>query len=154
MPRLFQVLLVEDDDPLRDVLVEVISRRGWAVHPAAEAAEALELARRVRIDFSLLDLHLPDLTGLDLLTRLRREMRALPSIMMSGAASQAEFEAARRAGVFQFLQKPLELVRLERTLDELVRTYFGSALGSPLPMLPPPTDGPSDGGPDRRDTRA
>ena len=129
MTKLLQVLLVEDDDPLRDVLMEVLARRGWLVHAVAEPERALSVARAEPVDFSLLDLHLPGGTGLELLLRIREEIRPMPSILMSGAATHVEVERAQSMGVFDFLPKPLQLTQLERTLDQLIRTYFGKGSG-------------------------
>jgi hypothetical protein len=58
MARHFSVLLVEDDDPLRSSLNELLQGWGWSVHATALGGEALELARRVPLDFSILDMHL------------------------------------------------------------------------------------------------
>ncbi|MFO1053791.1 MAG: response regulator [Planctomycetota bacterium] len=121
MTRPFSVLLVEDDDPLRAVLFELLRQRGWHVHTASRGDEAVEMARRVEIDFSILDLHLPGLNGLEVYRRICAEIRPLPSILMSGEASGEEARRALELGMVEFLRKPLELDRLRRALDELVR---------------------------------
>ncbi len=130
------VLLVEDDDPLRMVLFELLRQRGWDVHAASRGDEALELARRIRIDISILDLHLPGLNGLEVHRRISAEIRPVPSILMSGEASREEARRALELGMVEFLRKPLDLARLRRALDELVRrihapgTTGGAAAGT------------------------
>ncbi len=124
MPRSFSVLLVEDDDPLRRVLLELLRLRGWKVYAAQSGNEAIELARRVQIDFSILDMHLPGTTGVEVFRAISRELRPLPSIMMSGAASEEETSAALDMGVFTFLRKPLDLERLRSSLDQLIQFHF------------------------------
>ena len=133
MTRRFSVLLVEDDDPLRSCLSELISAWGWSVYPTASGPEAIELARQIQIDFSLLDLHLPGMTGIEVLRQIRREVRPLPSIMMSGQASPEEAHAALSAGVFQFLRKPLDLDNLREAMQTLIRHHFEAPPGSPPP---------------------
>ena len=137
MPRRFSVLLVEDDDPLRRCLADLLAAQGWSVYPTSTGPEAVEVVRQVRVDFSLLDLHLPGMTGLEVLQRMHAEGRAVPSIMMSGQASTEEASAALSAGVFQFLRKPLDLDHLRQAMNLLIRHHFGP--GGPTPLSGPPT---------------
>lgn len=130
MSRLFSVLLVEDDAPLRGVLAEYLSSFGWTVHSTGVGQEAVRWARTKPLDFSILDLHLPGMSGLDVLRAIARQEsrkgRPLPSIMMSGEASREEAHTALREGVFTFLRKPLELNELRLSVDLLIRRHFGS----------------------------
>jgi CheY-like chemotaxis protein len=128
MTRPLSVLLAEDDDPLRSVLLELLRSRGFVVHATARGDEAVELARRVEIDFSLLDLHLPGLDGVEVFRRIAREIRPLPAILMSGEATAEEARRALELGIVEFLRKPL----LRRSLDQLVRMH----LGRPSSSLP------------------
>jgi DNA-binding response OmpR family regulator len=130
----FRVLLVEDDDPLRGCLDEFLASQGCNVAATAFGGEAISLARRHRFDFSIMDFHLPGMTGLEVL-RAIRAFHPLPSIMMSGLASHEEAVAAHQAGVFTFLRKPLDLAELRRTVDQLIRHHFGAPPGG-APRLP------------------
>lgn len=129
MPRRFSVLLVEDDDPLRRSLADLLAARGWAVHPTASGSEAIDLARHEQVDFSLLDYHLPGMSGLEVIRTIRAEVRPIPTIMMSGQASPEETHAALDAGVFQFLRKPLDLKNLRQAMDLLIRHHFDASRG-------------------------
>ncbi|MGE3171596.1 MAG: response regulator [Planctomycetota bacterium] len=124
----FRVLLVEDDDSLRVCLGEFLADHGWQVEAAARGCEAIELARTTRFDFSILDFHLPDgTTGLEVFRRIC-QVRPLPAILMSGAADREETTQALRAGVFTFLRKPLDLVRLRHSVQLLIQHHFGGPL--------------------------
>jgi CheY-like chemotaxis protein len=148
MAQSFRVLLVEDDDSLRSCLTEFLGSNGWDVAATGFAAEALRLAERQRFDFSLLDFHLPGMTGLELFQRLA-SLRPLPAILMSGLASAEEARVAQLAGFFDFLRKPLDLVRLRSSLHLLIQTHFGGPLAPhvaarrspPPPPSPPPRPG-------------
>lgn len=140
MSQSFRVLLVEDDDSLRCCLVEFLASQGWEVGATAAATEALQLARQRRFDFSLMDFHLPGMTGLQLFQQLVA-MRPLPAILMSGLASAEEAAAAQHAGFFTFLRKPLDLARLRQSLEALIQTHFGGPLiplRMPSPQVPHP----------------
>jgi DNA-binding NtrC family response regulator len=147
MVQSFRVLLVEDDDSLRCCLAEFLSAHGWDVSATAVATEALVLARRQRFDFSLMDFHLPGMTGLELFQRLV-SLRPLPAILMSGLANADEALAAQHAGFFTFLRKPLDLNRLRHSIDALIQTHFGGpvALRAPTGRPPQPPSPPSHQG--------
>ncbi len=137
MSRSFSVLLVEDDDPLRSVLTDLLSQWGWTVHDTGLGQEAVAIARRIPLDFSILDMHLPGMTGVDVLLRIAQETRPLPSIFMSGQATPEEANAALRAGAFTLLRKPLDLAGLRTTVHLLIQRHFGTAGFGPVPGLPP-----------------
>ncbi len=124
MPRPYSVLLVEDDDPLRAILVELLQARGWRTYSTDHGQEAVELAKQHYVDFSILDMHLRGITGLEVLTNISREVRPLPSIMISGAATRQETRAMLKSGVFRFLRKPLAFDHLQLCLDQLIQHHF------------------------------
>ena len=133
MSQSFRILLVEDDDSLRECLGEFLADEGWGVTATAFATEAVTLARRHRFDFSLLDFHLPETTGPELLQQLAT-IRPMPSILMSGLANAGEVAAAQQAGFFTFLRKPLDLARLRQSLRKLIESHFGGPLAPWAPM--------------------
>lgn len=140
MHQSFRVLLVEDDDSLRVCLGDFLADHGWDVGLAASGTEALELFRRQRFDFSILDFHLPNgTTGLDVFRRLCA-LRPLPAILMSGAANRDEATLAIQAGFFQFLRKPLDLEHLRQSVNLLITHHFGGPLGWPVAPQPRPTN--------------
>ncbi len=91
----------------------------------------MSMAKRHRFDFTILDFHLPGMTGLELFQGLAT-IRPLPGILMSGLATPEEAAAARHAGFFAFLRKPLELERLRQSVQQLIQTHFGG------PVVPRP----------------
>lgn len=130
MSRHYSVLLVEDDDPLRRCLSELLAGQGYLVHATGSGPEAVRLAKLHPLDFSLLDLHLPGMSGLDVLRTISREVRPMPSIIMSGLATKEEASLVLAEGVFRFLRKPLDLNNLRGSVQLLIQHHFG----------PPPAD--------------
>ncbi len=131
MSRPYSVLLVEDHDSLRHILVELLRDRGWTIYPTDDGHNAMRILRRVQPDFGILDMHLPDSTGLELFQTIAREFGPLPSIMMSGDATPTETAAALQAGVFKFLRKPIAMQHLQRSLDLLIQSHFPTSPGRP-----------------------
>ncbi|MFN7950219.1 MAG: PAS domain S-box protein [bacterium] len=116
--RNVRILIVEDDATqvllLRESLSEVVGE-GTTFAEATRLAEALALVERERIDVALLDLGLPDSTGLASLTALKRRVPELPVVVLTGIADDAFGLAALKAGAQDYLIKgsvePLVLAR-------------------------------------------
>jgi len=98
------VLIVEDNHALADNLAELFTDVGAAVTVCGTGAEALEAAQGAGL--AVVDVRLPDTTGVALLPRLRERMPGGEVILMTGDASLATAIAAVREGVFAYVQKP------------------------------------------------
>lgn len=107
------LLLYVEDQPCDVLLVtRLLQRRGGvALHVARSGARGLQLARDLRPDVVLLDLHLPDLPGETVLHRLRAlpGLGATPVIVLSADAFPERAERLRAAGVTAYLTKPLDV---------------------------------------------
>ncbi len=126
MARSYTVLLVEDHEPLRQCLAELLQARGWQIYATGKGQKAVELAQHHSMDFSILDMHLPGISGLQVFQTISQKVGPLPAIMMSGEASSSETHAALQAGIFTFLRKPLDLNHLEVSLNRLIQHHFGT----------------------------
>jgi DNA-binding NtrC family response regulator len=103
-----RILLVDDDDTLRQTLGEVLARH-YQVDQAASAAEALDLARRAGYGLALLDLRLPDGNGLDLLRQLQEIDDRLLIVVMTAYPEVRTAVSALKAGAYDYLNKPFDL---------------------------------------------
>ncbi|MFQ5503985.1 MAG: response regulator [Planctomycetota bacterium] len=126
-----RILLADDDEALRATLGELIARLGFGVVEACDGVAALELAMREELDFSILDYHMPGLTGLEVLKALRRnqERESLPCILLSAHADSKERQEALRNGAFRFLAKPITPDLLLDSIDALVEKHFLPGFG-------------------------
>ena len=116
-----RILVVDDDEQVRGFLRRLLVRSGYAVEEATTATGALELVRTNPPDLVLLDLHLPDRSGHEVLEEIRAEpaTRLLPVVMLTGTTSPAEKIRAQAEGVTDFISKPFspeELVPRVRAL--------------------------------------
>lgn len=115
-----RVLVVEDDDALRRLLLEEIEDLGWTGDGAASAEEALERLDRAGTDVVVSDLRLPGLDGMDLLQRVRR-LDAPPSfVVITAFGTVPQAVAALKAGADEFLTKPLDLGHLRLCLERIL----------------------------------
>src|SRR5512138_207077 len=108
-----RLLIVDDDDQLREALVRRFQRQGVSVTAAASGAEALDKAAQAPCDVALLDLHLPDLSGIDLLERLKEAQPPLEAIMLTAHGSIETAIQAMKRGAYDYLAKPFHLPELE-----------------------------------------
>jgi CheY-like chemotaxis protein len=111
-----RVLVVEDETRvgamLRDALVEL----GYTVKLAVGGAEALQLVPVFEPDVVLLDLLMPEMSGVEVLAHLRRDYPTLPVVIMSGNEDVEVARATLRAGAFDYLGKPVSLKAIARVV--------------------------------------
>ena len=105
------ILIVDDEPNIRSSLEGALAREGYQAESAATLAEARTKLREA-YDFVLLDVWLPDGSGLDLLAEIMAATPETTVIMMSGHATVDAAVRATRLGAFDFLEKPLSLERL------------------------------------------
>jgi len=120
--RRTRTVLYAEDNPMNVELVREVMRlrEDCRLLIARSGREAVTLAQRERPDLLLLDMHLGDMTGLDVIKQLRRDPRlaAIPAIALSADAMPAPIAAAERAGFKAYLTKPLNVAELLRRIDE------------------------------------
>ncbi len=112
------VLVVDDEGDIRTLIDEILSEEGYQVTVAADAAEARSARDHDKFDLVLLDIWMPDTDGISLL-REWSEPGDLdcPVVMMSGHGTVDTAVEATRLGAFDFVEKPLSLAKLLRTVE-------------------------------------
>lgn len=116
-------IMVVDDEPSIVELVRVtLEDDRVRIVVAADGGEALAVAHLERPDLILLDVNLPDLSGLEVCRRLRAEARTRSTkiVMLTAAAQRDDVERGRAAGADDYLTKPFSPVRLLTLVDTLV----------------------------------
>ncbi len=117
----FHILLVEDDEPLREALTDTLELEGFAVSAAADGPAALEVLARRPVSLVISDIQMQPWTGLELLARLRRGHPELPVVLMTAFGSVPQAVQAIREGAMNYLVKPVEaadLIHLARRFAE------------------------------------
>jgi CheY-like chemotaxis protein/HPt (histidine-containing phosphotransfer) domain-containing protein len=120
LPRL-KVLVVDDGPVNQQVAAELLARLGLSARVAADGHGALQALRANTLDVVLLDLELPDMTGLDLLAKIRElDLTKVPVVIaVTGHADPAVRDRCLAAGMDAYLTKPLGLRDLRHTLGDL-----------------------------------
>ena len=112
------VLVVDDDEAVRELVAIILGEEGYAVHTAASGSEALSVAQQEQPAVVLMDVNMPGLDGLSACRRLRADERlaALPVVLMSSQLVAGD--ELRRCRADNFLPKPFDITEL---VDEVER---------------------------------
>src|SRR5688572_3134931 len=133
-----RILIVDDEDDIRSLLREILSEEGYEVEVAANAAQAREARARQRPDLILLDIWMPDVDGITLLREWSNgETARCPVVMMSGHGTVDTAVEATRLGAVDFVEKPLSLAKLLRTVERALDTGRNKRQPN-RSLLPPP----------------
>jgi two-component system response regulator RegA len=125
------ILLVDDDEVLRERLAQAIRARGYEVKTAGSGAEALREVAIESPEMAVLDLKMPGMSGLDLLRELRQQDPATRVLMLTGYGSIATAVEATRRGAVGYLPKPADA-------DEILAALRGpGAEPAPAPAETP-----------------
>lgn len=117
-----RVLLVEDIEPVRELISQVLQRFGYDVHSAEDAEQALQTAQTLdSLDLLLADIELPGLKGTELYEKLANQRPGLKVLFMSGYSEEILDGILQRSNDIPFIQKPFT----PQQLVEKVRGIFG-----------------------------
>ncbi len=117
-----QILVVDDEIGIRELLRDILQDEGYQVKLAENAAEAREYRQQIRPDIVLLDIWMPDCDGITLLKEWSNTgMLTMPVVMMSGHGTIDTAIEATRIGAFDFLEKPIALQKLLKTVTAALK---------------------------------
>jgi two-component system response regulator AtoC len=118
------VLLVEDDELVRDAMCKALVRAGYLVQTAATGHDAVAILRTPLspsgIDVVLLDIQLPDVSGIDLCARFRELQPNLPVVVCTGCTDPEENAELIKLGIRGYFAKPIPMEELLATMEEVV----------------------------------
>jgi two-component system response regulator RegA len=124
------LLIVEDDETLRERLARAFEVRGFEVETAATAADAEAALARETPEYAVLDLRMPDASGLDLIPKLIQADPATRIVVLTGYGSIATAVEAVRRGARHYLTKPADA-------DDILAALTGEAKGdAAVPLRP------------------
>ncbi|MGH7173351.1 MAG: response regulator, partial [Gemmataceae bacterium] len=123
------ILLVDDDEVLRQVLRRVLTRHGYAVMEAGSVAEALQRAREQLPALALIDLRLPDGDGVEVAQQLAEQFGRFPLILMTAYPLRLRDQPDLARGFTHVLTKPLNVDELRQAIE----SSLGSAPTEPRP---------------------
>src|SRR6266566_4643737 len=108
MARNGSILIVDDEEIMREILETLLSREGYSVRVAAGGAEGVEIAKSVPVDVVIVDVMMPGMDGMAVLAELKKFDEELPVIMITAFASVENAIAAMKRGAFDYITKPFK----------------------------------------------
>jgi two-component system phosphate regulon response regulator OmpR len=134
-PPEHHILVVDDDDRIRDLVRRFLAREGHRVSVAADASEARSLFASLDFDLAVLDIMMPEEDGLSLLTWLRARRRT-PVILLTALGLPADRISGLRAGADDYLVKPFEPEELALRVGAILRREGASPRRTASPAEP------------------
>ena len=122
-----RILLIDDEVPVKDFMKKILTRSGYVVFTASDGKEAIEMLETLYVDLIILDMHMPNMNGLDVLRHIRKhELTNKPVLMVSGYHDADLRIESYRLGAYDFITKP------EQTEVMLKRIENGIKIGEIL----------------------
>jgi DNA-binding response OmpR family regulator len=113
-----RVLVVDDDDSIRETLAEYLDLEGYEVLTAIDATSALALLASDHPSLLITDLSMPDSDGISLIETARKQNPSLPAILLTGFAEEGSGGAG--SGSYHVLRKPVQMAQLLRVMTLLL----------------------------------
>lgn len=104
-----RVLIIDDEEGIRNVLADLFGEMGWLVSESEDGKNGLEAALSDDFELIILDLSLPRLDGLAVLRKLRESKPDIPVVMITGYATMKSAIEALKLGAFDYITKPFDL---------------------------------------------
>lgn len=123
------LLITDDDADFRKTLQEVFEPEGYRTLLAENGEEALQIVCTQRVHLVLLDMHMPKLTGLETLRRVKQLRGLLPCILLSAHLDEATIEQARLAHAFSVLPKPITRRQITGVVREALELTYNWRFG-------------------------
>ena len=121
----YEILVTDDDENCRETVGEALRRNGYRPHLAGSGQEAIAYVRRHFVHVMIVDMNMPDLTGVETVSIVRNEMSIIvPSILISADTSPDLRVRALTAEFETFVPKPLDLNVLRHVVHEILRRHY------------------------------
>jgi len=127
-----RLVLVDDDPEIAQAVVNYLPPERYQIEVVGDGADVEPMVRAFDPDAVVLDVHLPSMSGLELLRQIKSERPTTPIVIISGYVSTDNAIEAMKEGAFEYLAKPFRLARLEEVLRR--------AIGQAAPALPSSDD--------------
>jgi len=121
MDKTIRILIVDDDENIRKVLLAILEDKGYTVESAGTAGEAVEKSKRKFYNLALIDIRLPDMEGIELLTKIRDTTPKMRKIIITGYPTLQNAVDAVNKGADAYIVKPFDVENVLNAIDQQLR---------------------------------
>ncbi|NBC20851.1 MAG: response regulator [Alphaproteobacteria bacterium] len=116
------VLVVEDNELNMRLFCDLLEAFGYRTFTSRDGSNAFEIARREKPDLIIMDIQLPEVSGLDITRWIKddEELKSIPVLAVTAFAMRADEERVREAGCEGYLSKPIQMSSFQRAVKELI----------------------------------
>ena len=116
-----RILIVDDDENIRKVLIAILEDKGYNIEAVGTAREAIKKTDKKFYNLALIDIRLPDMEGIDLLTKIRDTTPRMRKIIITGYPTLQNAVEAVNLGADAYIMKPFDVERVLSTISEQLR---------------------------------
>lgn len=120
-----RVLFIDDEEGLVSAVVKRLKLRNMVACGVTNSLDALRKIEEEEFDVAVLDVRMPDIGGLDVLRRLKKQCPNMEVVLLSGHGSKENVEEGERLGAFEYLQKPVEIEDLVAVIHNAAARHKG-----------------------------
>ncbi len=124
----FKVLMVDDEEDFVQTLAERMKMRDLSPELALSGEQALQAVQDDVPDVMVLDLKMPGIDGMEVLRRVRQAYPQVQVVILTGHGSEKDEAEAKRLGAYAYLQKPVDMEKLIRTMKEAYKKKLENAM--------------------------
>jgi DNA-binding NtrC family response regulator len=121
MDKTVRILVVDDDENIRKVVLAILEDKGYNVESAGTAREAIEKSKRKFYNLALIDIRLPDMEGIELLTKIRDTTPRMRKVIITGYPTLQNAVDAVNKGADAYIVKPFDVEKVLNTIDQQLR---------------------------------
>ncbi len=122
------ILVVDDDEQIRKVLSAILGNEGYIVQTAKNGKKATDLTEKIHFDIALVDIGLPDLSGIELIQRLKFFQPRIITIMVTGSSDIDDAINAVNKGTDGYILKPVNPKKLLELIENLLKEKTASEI--------------------------
>ena len=121
MDKTVRILIVDDDENIRKVVLAILEDKGYTVESVGTAREAVEKTKRKFYNLALIDIRLPDMEGIELLTKMRDTTPRMRKVIITGYPTLQNAVDAVNKGADAYIVKPFDVEKVLNTIDQQLR---------------------------------
>lgn len=125
MSETYTILIAEDNDVSRELMTKVLEGEGYKILQARDGGEAMGLMGKQEVHMALVDLHMAPKGGFEFISYLHTKNYTIPVVVVTGDKGTDLLIEARKHGVQQLLQKPVEPERLIMMVERVIQRAYG-----------------------------